>query len=367
MSIFHIILFLYFLLTRRSHGSHGPYGVYASSNEDHLIYPSTSMNIPKVLVYTYTDGFRHDSIPTAISVLVNAGVRWGMEFDFTENKSIFNDDYLKQYDALMFISVTGDALDGQGEQAFHRYIQSGGNFVGVHASTCALYNSSVYNATIGSQFEWHPVIQDATFVRSNISHPATANVPDQWRFAEEVYYFTFDPRDNGAVVIVTVDESSYNNESYMSNSGEPHPIAWYIDPPSTSQPLQEGTVKAGRSFYTALGHSNETWQNETFINHLLSGLTWALDGASTRAYGVGIVGSENPRPTISSSTDSPTSSPTHPGHALQVTSGVGKVLTLHVTCPRLCFVVGFAMGFVSFSNGVFIMLLIVIMGSIVLL
>jgi hypothetical protein len=32
------------------------------------------------------------------------------------------------------------------------------------------------------------------------------------------------------------------------------------------------------------------WQNETFINHVMSGLKWALDGASTRAYGVGLVG-----------------------------------------------------------------------------
>ncbi|KAK6909402.1 hypothetical protein I203_103420 [Kwoniella mangroviensis CBS 8507] len=46
------------------------------------------------------------------------------------------------------------------------------------------------------------------------------------------------------------------NESYTSNSVEPRPIAWYIDPPSTSQPLQEGAIKAGRSFYTASGHSN---------------------------------------------------------------------------------------------------------------
>ncbi|KAK6909401.1 hypothetical protein I203_103419 [Kwoniella mangroviensis CBS 8507] len=132
------------------------------------------MNIPKVLVYTSTDGLRQNSIPTAISVLVSEGVRWGVEFDFTEDKALSNDNHLRQYDALMFISVS--ALDEQGERAFHRYIQSGGNFVGVHASTCALYNSSVYNATIGAQFEWHPVIKNATFLRSNTNHPATANI-----------------------------------------------------------------------------------------------------------------------------------------------------------------------------------------------
>ncbi|WVW86186.1 hypothetical protein I302_108227 [Kwoniella bestiolae CBS 10118] len=336
LSLPNIILFIYLLLTRRAQVH-----VKASSNEDLSIHTSNSVNIPRVLVYTNTDGFRHDSIPTAISVLAGREVRWGVGFDFTEDKSLFTDEHLKKYDALMFISVTGEALDEQGEQTFHRYMQSGGNFVGVHASTCALYNSTVYNATIGSQFEWHPVIQDATFIRTNETHPAVALVPDTWRFAEEVYYFTSDPRDNGATVVLTVDESSYNNESYVSSSGTPHPIAWYIDPPSSAQPLQKGVIKGGRSFYTALGHSNETWQNETFINHVLSGLTWALDGASTKAYGVGIVGSEEPRPSISSNTDAPTSTPTHPGHALQATSGVMRTLSSGITGIVICFVLGF--------------------------
>ena len=33
------------------------------------------------------------------------------------------------------------------------------------------------------------------------------------------------------------------------------------------------------------------WQDPTFIQHVMSGLKWALDGGSTRAYGQGLVGS----------------------------------------------------------------------------
>ncbi|OCF77321.1 hypothetical protein I204_01308 [Kwoniella mangroviensis CBS 8886] len=142
------------------------------------------------------------------------------------------------------------SLDEQGERAFHRYIQSGGNFVGVHASTCALYNSSVYNATIGD------ILTIKYQSSRHCQYPPLPKSLINGDLLRKSHYFTFDPRDDGAVVILTVDESSYNNESYTSNSGEPRPIAWYIDPPSTSQPLQEGAIKAGRSFYTASGHSN---------------------------------------------------------------------------------------------------------------
>jgi len=40
--------------------------------------------------------------------------------------------------------------------------------------------------------------------------------------------------------------------------GDPHPIAWYIESPQSAEPLESGAPKAGRSFYTSLGHLNES-------------------------------------------------------------------------------------------------------------
>lgn len=39
---------------------------------------------PRVLVYTRTLGFRHDSIPTAIETLRGRAGAQGVEFEFTE-------------------------------------------------------------------------------------------------------------------------------------------------------------------------------------------------------------------------------------------------------------------------------------------
>jgi hypothetical protein len=37
-------------------------------------------------------------------------------------------------------------------------------------------------------------------------------IPAKWRYEEEVYYFESDPRDVGAEVLMTVDETSYSSE-----------------------------------------------------------------------------------------------------------------------------------------------------------
>ncbi|OCF61285.1 glycosyl-hydrolase [Kwoniella mangroviensis CBS 10435] len=253
-----------------------------------------AQSTPKVLVYTATAGYRHDSIPTAIEVLDDNAQKYGVEFTFSEDKSLFTEENLATYDGVMFVSNSDEVLDSSGQAALQKFFQSGGVYTGVHAASACLFNDTNYQQAVGALFDYHPPIQDATFTRLNDSHPATADVPDRWSFQEEVYYFRSNPRDNGAVVIMSVDETSYVDNGTSTGDypsmGDPHPIAWYIDQPLSSQPLAEGVSKPGRSFYTSLGHLNSTWQNETFINHVMAGLKWALDGGSTKAYGVGLVG-----------------------------------------------------------------------------
>ncbi|KAK8853227.1 hypothetical protein IAR55_003929 [Kwoniella newhampshirensis] len=272
--------------------------------------PPSSKNAPKVLVYTYTADFHHDSIPFAIQALKDHGLDWKIDFTFSENMKDFTDDNLKNYDSLMFVSATGDALDAGGQAAFQKYIESGGNFMGVHAAAACLFNDAVYGETLGAAFDYHPSQPlDATFVKTNISHPATKNVPDGWRYTEEIYHFGMNPQDNGATIILGVDESSYKNDGvgsgYQTPAGQNPPMAWYMDPPKTSTPYLQGVSKGGRTFYTGLGHTNAVWSDNIFMDHIMNGLVWTLDGASTLAYGVGAVGNSQaspPPPATSSST-----------------------------------------------------------------
>src|SRR4030095_10517081 len=81
---------------------------------------------PKVLVFSKTMGFHHESIADGNAAIQKLGSQNNFEVDTTTNADIFNDDSLKQYSAVVFLSTTGDVLDNCQENAFERYIQSGG-------------------------------------------------------------------------------------------------------------------------------------------------------------------------------------------------------------------------------------------------
>ncbi|WWC64587.1 uncharacterized protein I303_107198 [Kwoniella dejecticola CBS 10117] len=286
-----------------------------------LLLSPLALAVPSVLVYTYAAGHAHDSIPTAIDVLNHTEIeaQYGVNFTFIQDQLGFNQADLSTFDGVFFISTTGEALDQAGQAAVKTFFQSGGVYTGVHAAADCLYNDTTYGQAVGAWFDYRDSLQNATFTRLNNTHPATQHLPDRWTFMEEVYHLRNDPRDNGATILLSVDQTSFINDGNTTGDypaiPAPQPIAWYIDSPLPAQPLLEGAPKAGRSFYTSLGHSNETWHDELFIRHVMSGLKWALDGASTRAYGVGIVGNGNGD---ASTTVGVTSSP--PNHQPGVTS-----------------------------------------------
>ncbi|BEI81034.1 hypothetical protein CcaverHIS002_0201940 [Cutaneotrichosporon cavernicola] len=284
---------------------------------------SLALAIPRVLVYTRTLGYRHDSIPTAIATLSSNGPTHSIEFEFTEDPTQFADENLSRFDGIMFVSTSEEVLNGPQQDAMARYLRSGGVYVGVHSASACLYNDTVYLQAVGAYFDYHPSLQPATFIRLT-SHPATYPLPDRWTFTEEVYYWRQDPRNQSATILLTVEEGSYINDAASTGNytfGSPHPIAWFIENP------QYGG-KVGRSFYTSLGHTNETWNDGIFIAHVFGGLKWALDGATTRAYGAGVVGNNDTVANVSGSVSgtsaaaSTSASPVSPsGPASQPSSG----------------------------------------------
>ena len=66
------------------------------------------LDTPRILLYTATADFRHDSIPTAIEALRNKSGQFNVQIDATEDKTKFTDDNLQMYDAIMFVSTTGE-------------------------------------------------------------------------------------------------------------------------------------------------------------------------------------------------------------------------------------------------------------------
>ncbi|HMR18597.1 MAG TPA: ThuA domain-containing protein, partial [Sphingobacterium sp.] len=91
----------------------------------------------KILVYTKNGvGFVHDNIENSIIAIKAMGEQYGFKVDATEDPSVFTDENLKQYDALVFSNTNNQVFDTDEQRvALMRYIQAGGGFVGIHSTS----------------------------------------------------------------------------------------------------------------------------------------------------------------------------------------------------------------------------------------
>ncbi len=105
-----------------------------------------------VLVFSKTAGFRHDSIPAGIAAIQQLGAEHNFAVDATEDAEAFTDDNLANYDAVVFLSTTGDVLNDEQQAAFERYISEGGGYVGVHAASDTEYDWPWYGHLVGAYF-----------------------------------------------------------------------------------------------------------------------------------------------------------------------------------------------------------------------
>ncbi|KAJ8072761.1 hypothetical protein PM082_016320 [Marasmius tenuissimus] len=271
---------------------------------------SNSNPFSSVLIYSATAGFRHDSIPTAIQALKAKGPSVSIQFTATEGENHFTDDNLALYDAVVFLSTTGEVLSPSGKTAFQNYLNLGGNFVGIHSASNCLVNDTFYGRQVGAYFDYHPPLQNATVNVLDRSHPSTSMLPERWQVRDEMYNFKSDPRAIGATVILSADESTYTDDGQRKfDQGTPHPTAWFQE---RGAGVSAGGAP-GRSFYTSLGHLNETWQDDLFMDHVLGGITWTLQSNTTRTSNPGATVGGHPSNSstdqVSSVTSSPSSSP----------------------------------------------------------
>ncbi|MFN2385701.1 MAG: ThuA domain-containing protein [Thermoanaerobaculia bacterium] len=224
----------------------------------------------RVLVFSKTAGFRHSSIPEGIAAISRLGRSHRFGVDSTEDSAVFEDSRLAAYDAIVFLHTTGDVLDPAQEAAFERYIRAGGGFAGVHSAADTEYDWAWYGGLVGAYFASHPPIQPGAVLVTDRRHASTRLLPDRWVRTDEWYDFRANPR--GRVhVLLRVDESSYSGGAM----GADHPIAW--------AQFYDG----GRSWYTALGHTEESFAEPLFLHHLLGGIRFAAgfpenDGARPR-------------------------------------------------------------------------------------
>ncbi|MCU7552822.1 ThuA domain-containing protein [Chitinophagaceae bacterium LB-8] len=220
---------------------------------------------PRVLVFSKTAGYHHESIPDGIAAIKKLGSQNNFLVDTTTNADWFMEDTLDKYAAVIFLSTTGDVLNHYQEAEFERYIQAGGGFVGIHAAADAEYDWGWYGRLVGGYFLDHPGIhdtfpnvQEGIFQVVDQDNNASRHLPKQWKRIDEFY--SFKKLNKDVHILLTINENSYHGGHKM---GE-HPMTWYHE------------YDGGRAFYTASGHTKESFSEPDFLRLLLGGIQYAI-------------------------------------------------------------------------------------------
>ena len=130
-----------------------------------------------MLVFSKTAGFRHDSIDEGIAAIQALGAANDFQVDATEDASVFRAGLLDDYDTVVFLSTTGDALNDAQQAAFEDYIQGGGGYTGIHAAADTEYAWPWYGSLVGGYFRNHPAgTPSATVNIEDTDHPSTTGI-----------------------------------------------------------------------------------------------------------------------------------------------------------------------------------------------
>lgn len=249
------------------------------------IYESTPPVLPaeikdfSVLVFSKTNGFPHsEAIAASKTAFRQMGDKNNWTVFITDNGAAFNDAYLSKFDVVIWNNATGRNLNDEQRESFKNYIEGGGSFVGIHGAGDESHHWPWYEKNlIGADFSHHsisPQFQEATLHRECPDGFSTCNnYPEKWVRTDEWYVFLNNPRENGARVLYTADESTFEtsgNIKYLVSDkdfgmGDDHPIVWY------------NCVGQGKAFYSALGHAGVAFEEQNYLRLLEDAIQWAGD------------------------------------------------------------------------------------------
>lgn len=211
-----------------------------------------------VLVFSKTEGYRHASIEAGIEAIKSLGEEHNFTVYATEDAEYFSQENLQQYNVIIFLCTTGDVLDEAQQMELQRWVQAGGGFAGIHSATDTEYGWPWYNELVGGYFAGHPPgVAEAVVERLDAQHISTQHLPEKWARTDEWYNFKkLIPETNK---LLNLDEGSYEG----GTMGAEHPIAWYRE------------FDGGRSWYTGLGHTEATYSEPLFLQHVWGGIQYA--------------------------------------------------------------------------------------------
>ena len=227
-------------------------GIFAQETAKKL----PSEQTPALLIFTAVEDPKkaHKVTSFAAETIVQLAQNDNFMIEITDDSNIFTEQNLPGFAAIIFLNTRGNVLDEKQQSALQKYIRGGGGAAVIHAAMLAEENWEWFRALLGTQFKNHPAIQPGKLINAAPEHKVNHGLPESWMHSDEWYNYTAVPKN--VTVLLNVDESTYQGGIH----GENHPIAWCHE------------YDGGRIFYTALGHTNESWTNQLFLQHVFNGI-----------------------------------------------------------------------------------------------
>jgi type 1 glutamine amidotransferase len=233
---------------------------------------------PAILVFSKTNSFIHrEAMPAAEAMFERLGEENGWSIYFTENGAVHNPEQLAKFDTVVWNNVTGNVLTDDQRQALSSYLENGGGWIGIHGAGDDSAESDwpwYRQQLIGATFIGHPMdpqFQEATIRIEATNDPIVKHLGDTWVRTDEWYSFDTSPRAAGMQILGNLDESSYSPVFFNKDirMGDDHPIMW------------KNCVGSGRIFYTATGHTAESFSEPAHVELLVRALTWTAGLSET--------------------------------------------------------------------------------------
>ncbi|AZK97514.1 MULTISPECIES: ThuA domain-containing protein [Streptomyces] len=210
---------------------------------------------------------------SAESPLVDAGIRavetigltgpaaGRFATEATDEPAVFTDAArLGKFNAVVFLTGGGDVLDPEQEAGLETFMEAGGGFLGVHDAARTEPYSDWFTGLIGARPTGAPSsVQRAVVEVGDRQHPATASLPLEWKRPDKWFNWSVNP--SGSVhTVARLKESSITPAA--KPNGWDHPVSWCRD------------YDGGRSFYTGMGGTVDSFSETDFRDHLRGALAW---------------------------------------------------------------------------------------------
>ena len=186
----------------------------------------------RVLVFTKTTGWRHDSYPLRLLRCSGWARRKACRSITARTRGTSTSKRLARYQAVVFANTTLDVLDAEQQAAMEGFVRAGGGFMGIHSAADTEYDWPWYGELVGAWFKSHP--QGLQTLRVLFEGENTEATED-WTVTDELYNYRGNPRER-VQVLATVQEADYDG----GTMGADHPINWCH------------AFDGGRAWYTGL-------------------------------------------------------------------------------------------------------------------